>query len=372
MALAPNSINVPDLREGGVAHATSIISGKHYPVGMLADDTGNLIGSTNPLSVGGFGATSLGKREDDPHTTLDVGVMALTVRNDTAIARSGANSDYEPIPTGVVSSVVGVLCHIVGDGDKFCRGAQANDTAQVGGPVAIGGIVTSDPINEIGARGIGNVGNISVGEYGEVYIKVASTTGTLTVNTELPATASAGDAAAGSTSAPFVKSMGYAMNASTWDRIRAVVNGLNSTGIGMQAAGVCGQLDDTSPGAVTENQFAPMRMTALRGLHTQPEFSTRSDTYTAAASGTTVDLTSNPLKDFAIQTVATGAVTSWTILLEGSLDGTNFFTILTASNVTPNIASGAAKWPVRYLRSRCSAIVLGGGTNVVATILGTA
>ena len=47
-------------------------------------------------SVPGTGATSLGKAEDAAHTTGDVGVMALAVRKNTAVAL-GADGDYMPV-----------------------------------------------------------------------------------------------------------------------------------------------------------------------------------------------------------------------------------------------------------------------------------
>jgi hypothetical protein len=50
--------------------------------------------------IPGTAATALGKAEDDPHTAGDVGVMALTVRQDTAVALAGANADYQPLLTG--------------------------------------------------------------------------------------------------------------------------------------------------------------------------------------------------------------------------------------------------------------------------------
>lgn len=44
----------------------------------------------------GTGATNLGKAEDAAHTTGDVGVMGLTVRQDTAAALAGTDGDYQP------------------------------------------------------------------------------------------------------------------------------------------------------------------------------------------------------------------------------------------------------------------------------------
>lgn len=44
-------------------------------------------------------ATGLGKAEDAPHATGDVGVMALAVRQDTAASLAGASGDYMPPTT---------------------------------------------------------------------------------------------------------------------------------------------------------------------------------------------------------------------------------------------------------------------------------
>lgn len=101
-------------------------------------------------------------------------------------------------------------------------------------------------------------------------------------------------------------------------------------------------------------------------------FSTRADTFTTTANGTTVNVATTPMKFFGIQVTQTGAVTSWDVRLEGSLDNVSFSTILTHTNVT---GSGAVLWlttpaPSLYFRSRCSGLVLGAGTNVIATILG--
>lgn len=107
----------------------------------------------------------------------------------------------------------------------------------------------------------------------------------------------------------------------------------------------------------------------------RPDFSTRSDTYTTTANGTTVDVHTSPVKYFTLQVTSTGVVTSWTVVLEGSLDGTNFTTILTHTDVIGNgvvVFIGASTASCLYFRSKCTAIVLGAGTNVIATIIGTA
>lgn len=90
--------------------------------------------------------------------------------------------------------------------------------------------------------------------------------GTVTSDTELPAAAALADAASAAPSTPTVGAVGLVMNATTADRQRAVVNALDSIGTGIAAAGLVGQLDDTAPAAVTENQFAPVRISTRRAL----------------------------------------------------------------------------------------------------------
>lgn len=64
---------------------------------VLAAGTNN-IGDVDVLSVvPGTGATSLGKAEDAAHTSGDVGVMALAVRNDTMTASTDSDGDYTPL-----------------------------------------------------------------------------------------------------------------------------------------------------------------------------------------------------------------------------------------------------------------------------------
>lgn len=68
-------------------------------IGKLAANSGVDIGDVDVTTCGtitpGTAATNLGKAEDAGHTTGDVGVMALSVRND-ADASFGADLDYTP------------------------------------------------------------------------------------------------------------------------------------------------------------------------------------------------------------------------------------------------------------------------------------
>lgn len=67
-------------------------------VGKLAANTGVDIGDVDVTSVvPGVGATNLGKAEDAPHTSGDVGVMMLGVRNEGNEDFSGTDGDYLPV-----------------------------------------------------------------------------------------------------------------------------------------------------------------------------------------------------------------------------------------------------------------------------------
>lgn len=113
-------------------------------------------------------------------------------------------------------------------------------------------------------------------------------------------------------------------------------------------------------------------------LPTVPAFGSRSDTYTTAANGTTMDMSTRPCRRFAIQVKGTGAAASaWNVVIEGSLNNSQFTTILEHSNAGEfrNAADGETVYvdsnaPWLYFRSRLVSITLGSATNVVATIVG--
>jgi hypothetical protein len=58
--------------------------------------------------------------------------------------------------------------------------------------------------------------------------------------------------------------IGVVVTNSTGTAEATVTNGTNSTGTGIKAVGVVGQLDDASPTTITENQFGNVRMGAQR------------------------------------------------------------------------------------------------------------
>ncbi len=102
--------------------------------------------------------------------------------------------------------------------------------------------------------------------------------------------------------------------------------------------------------------------------HILPKLS-RSDSFSGASTGSTLDVTRCPCKSFGIQ-VRPGTATSWTVVVEGSLDGVNFDTIITHADTNPGsnktLWSGAVNYPCLYYRAR--AVATNG--NLTAIIIG--
>jgi hypothetical protein len=96
------------------------------------------------------------------------------------------------------------------------------------------------------------------------------------------------------------------------------------------------------------------------------------DTYTVPAAGHTVAFPF-PLRVFTVEVCSTDApATSWTVNVQGSLDGINFTDILPHGGTDCAVDSTHGSiYPVRFLRSNCTALSLGGATNIVVTIVGT-
>lgn len=102
-------------------------------IAIAADGSATLIpaDATNGIYVDvtrvapGTGATQLGKAEDAPHTTGDVGVLVLGVRNSTHASRVNTDGDYTAIALDEEGCVLVV-------------GNVAHDAVDADGPVKVG------------------------------------------------------------------------------------------------------------------------------------------------------------------------------------------------------------------------------------------
>ena len=104
------------------ATALAGASGDYIP--LIVDANGALhVTQGSP----GTGATNLGKAEDAPHTTGDVGVMSLGVRNDADAALSGLDLDYTPVSVDSSGRI-----------KTLAAGTVASGAADAGNPVKVG------------------------------------------------------------------------------------------------------------------------------------------------------------------------------------------------------------------------------------------
>ncbi|CAK0775235.1 hypothetical protein CCP3SC1AL1_770022 [Gammaproteobacteria bacterium] len=102
-------------------------------IGKLAANSGVDIGDVDITSVvPGTGATNLGKAEDAGHTSGDVGVMVLGVRNEGHDDFSGTDKDYVPIATDASGDVYVNVRHALPAGTAAIGKLAANSGVDIG------------------------------------------------------------------------------------------------------------------------------------------------------------------------------------------------------------------------------------------------
>lgn len=99
----------------------------------------------------------------------------------------------------------------------------------------------------------------------------------------------------------------------------------------------------------------------------------KTKSFSATGVDTAVDMSTGPMKTFGLQIKKTGSVTAWTVVLEGSLDGTNFDPTAILSHTESAPGDGKIVWttalkPVKKIRMNCS--VLTGAGTVECALLG--
>lgn len=113
-------------------------------IGKLAANSGVDIGDVDVTTCGtitpGTAASSLGKAEDAAHSSGDVGVFVLAVRNDGEDNLVSASGDYAPLQVNSDGNLVCAVNNTVGvSGAVTVSGDIAHDAADSGNPVKIGG-----------------------------------------------------------------------------------------------------------------------------------------------------------------------------------------------------------------------------------------
>jgi hypothetical protein len=133
---------------------------------LTTDSLGNLWTSAAVTSIlPGTGPTNLGKKEDDIHVSGDTGVMALAVRSDTPAA-TAANGDYVPLLTDSLGRL-----HI-GPGTLASSLGKAEDAVHTSGDVGVMSLaVRQDTLAALAADGdyipftVDSLGRLNVSAY---------------------------------------------------------------------------------------------------------------------------------------------------------------------------------------------------------------
>lgn len=180
-----------------------------------------------------------------------------------------------------------------------------------------------------------------------VPVTLASDQTAVPVDSELPAAGALADATATPTTStigsfPFVRDR----NAGAWNFQTQVHNGLDSVGTGIPSAGLMGHFDNVSPSSVTENRFAPLRMSALRGLHA----TSKPDTLGGYLVARDVDLDEDTAANIK---ASAGQVYGWYIFNAAS--ATRFVKLYDKAT-SPTVGTDAPKLTIP--------VPAGGGTNV--------
>lgn len=209
---------------------------------------------------------------------------------------------------------------------------------------------------------------------GRLSVSLTASSATVTVDTELAAAAALADAAANPTTAT-VGGANLTFNGTTWDRQRSVANAQDTTGTGIAAAGILGQLDDTATGTVTENQFAPVRISSRRALLVEGVASGTNLNVNLAASAATVTVDSElPAAAALADATSNPTVPAVGAFLVG-YNGTTWDRVRTANTgrlQVDVVSGGGADTPTNpvYTSNTASAISAGSTSNHDTTDLG--
>lgn len=97
------------------------------------------------------------------------------------------------------------------------------------------------------------------------------------------------------------------------------------------------------------------------------------DTFTTTGAKGSHDLTSMPASKWAMQVIASNDVLGYTVALEGSLDGTNWHTLVTSGQVGGGgVLAFADGKPALYARVNCSLLDLDGEPSISVKVLALA
>lgn len=166
--------------------------------------------------------------------------------------------------------------------------AFTDGSLQISGNIASGATDSGNPI-KLGARYNTTKPTFTNGQRGDLQIGTRGSLGVTLFGEDNVTSVSVITTQDGATTGNYLKSFATigTFNGTNWDQGRSVVNATNSTGTGIQAVGLVGQLNETSPQVVTENQFGNVRINPVGILLTEHSYTygrATADTQIASAS----------------------------------------------------------------------------------------
>jgi len=155
-------------------------------IGKLSSNSGVDIGDVDVLTCGtitpGTGATNLGKAEDTTHSSGDVGVMSLAVRNDTISSLVNTDGDYAPLQ---VNSDGALYVEVVSGGGGGGGGTQYEVGDALGTTPTGTVMIAEDPSGNADALKVNASGELIIDDtalLNELTLIYSNLSGTLAVN----------------------------------------------------------------------------------------------------------------------------------------------------------------------------------------------
>lgn len=249
---------------GGVQYTEGDTDATITGTAILWEDTGNTltpVSAAKPLPIDTTGLATTAKQDTIIGHLDGVEGLLTTIDADTGAIKTA------------LETAGGLVVNLGANNDVIADGSVASGSADSGNPVKIGGrFNTTKPTLTDGQRG-----DIQLTPRSNIIIEGADAGGSTqtgnpivvalrdpSANAQNLAAISTGDGVNGTR---VVATGNTLFNGSTYDRSRSIVNATNSTGTGITAAGLVAQYDDTSPTAITENQFGNLRMSSNRNLY---------------------------------------------------------------------------------------------------------
>jgi hypothetical protein len=285
---------------------------------------------------------------------IDDAVHAANAALGKALAIGGVMDD-----TATVVATEGNVSAARINAQRALHGTLRNDDGSAlavldGQPTAIGAILAAAINTANGAAMLLRATSNRLLVDGSGVTQPVSVAGTVTVDTEIAAAVAAADGVANPT-AGIVQSFPSLHSGASWDRQVSALGAQDSTGAGVAAAGIFGQFDDVATAAVTENRYAPVRISTRRALLIEGVASGTAVAVSAAslplpAGAATSALQTQPGVDIGDVTVNNAAGGSAVNIQDGgnsitvdgtvALSGTSAVNIAQHNGVTPLMGDG--------------------------------